>query len=173
MALAPELKNGKTPAILIPNPFYQVYAVAAATAGADPVFDDPRAEDIFRATHATLIVQDMFLTQTADLADVVLPTQSIAEHDGTYTSGERRIQRFYQAIEPAGESWTGWQIAHVIGERLGHPPGKPVATLIFNEIALSAPPYEGIAGSALTSLITLVLVLMAENGRLFSNPGAD
>jgi NADH-quinone oxidoreductase subunit G len=123
---------------------------ALIIAGADPVFDDRRAEDILRATHATIIVQDMFLTQTAELADVVLPTQSIAEQDGTYTSGERRIQRFYQAIEPIGESRSVWEIAQTIGEQLGQLPGKPVATLIFNEIALSAPPYEGITGSALT-----------------------
>jgi NADH-quinone oxidoreductase subunit G len=123
---------------------------ALIIAGADPVFDDRRAEDILRATHATIIVQDMFLTQTADLADVVLPTQSIAEQDGTYTSGARRVQRFYQAIEPIGESQAVWEIAQTIGEQLGHPQGKPAATLIFNEIALSAPPYEGITGSALT-----------------------
>ncbi len=49
-----------------------------------------------------MVVQDLFLTETAKLADVVLPVQAYTEREGTYTSGERRVQRFYPAVPPAG-----------------------------------------------------------------------
>ncbi|NLH06316.1 MAG: NADH-quinone oxidoreductase subunit NuoG, partial [Chloroflexi bacterium] len=88
--------------------------------GADPVYDDPAAENALRQTKAYVVVQDMFLTPTAELADVVLPAQSMAERSGTYTSGERRVQRRYPAIDPIGESMPDWQIIQTIGEALGH-----------------------------------------------------
>jgi NADH-quinone oxidoreductase subunit G len=88
-----------------------------------------------------LVVQDMFLTESARLADVVLPAQSWAEREGTFTNGERRVQRFYPAIHPVGESRAGWQILAQLGERLGL--GKPpyAASLVFREIAAAVPQY--------------------------------
>ena len=119
-------------------------------AGADPVFDDWLMEEALRATNAYIIVQDMFLTQTADLADVVLPTQSIAEKEGTYTSGERRVQRFYQAIEPIGESKADREIFLTLAQKLGHGEARTVAGLIFNQdIAGAVPQYAGITYQAL------------------------
>lgn len=118
-------------------------------AGADPAFDDPAADKALRATNGYIIVQDMFLTSTAGLADVVLPTQSIGEREGTYTTGERRVQRFYLAVEPAGESLPDWQIAQMIGERLGHKSPAPSAAAILAEIARTVPQYAGITYQAL------------------------
>jgi NADH-quinone oxidoreductase subunit G len=114
-------------------------------AGADPVFDDPSAEKALRDSKTFIIAQDMFLTSTAELADVVLPTQSAAEREGTFTSGERRIQRFYPAIEPIGLSMADWEITDVLSERLGFGSVAPSAAAVMVEIANSAPQYAGIS----------------------------
>ena len=108
--------------------------------GADPVGDglmDGRGQLDF------LVVQELFLTETARLADVVLPAQSWVEREGTFTSGERRVQRYYQAILPGGETRPDWQILAQVGERIGL--GKPAfaASLVFREIARSVPQYKG------------------------------
>jgi NADH-quinone oxidoreductase subunit G len=100
--------------------------------GADPSGEGQLSD---RGQLAFLVVQDLFLTETAALADVVLPAQSWAEREGTYTSGERRVQRFYPAIPVVGESRPDWQILAQIGERVGL--GKPpfAASLAFRELA--------------------------------------
>jgi len=118
-------------------------------AGADPVFDDPTTEQALRQSKAFIVVQDMFLTETAKLADVVLPTCSTAERDGTYTSGERRVQRFYSAVDPQGGSLPDWRIVQLIGERLGMGSPAPSAAALFAEIAQSVPQYAGITYAAL------------------------
>ncbi len=66
--------------------------------GADPVSDDPAFQSVFGGDKF-VVVQDLFLSQTARLADVVLPAQSWIEREGSYTSGERRVQRFYPAVQ--------------------------------------------------------------------------
>ncbi len=68
-------------------------------AAVDPVSDDPAFLSIFDG-QKFVVVQDLYLTQTARLADVVLPAQSWTEREGSYTSGERRVQRFYPALQP-------------------------------------------------------------------------
>ena len=66
-----------------------------------------------------LIVQDLFLTATAELADVVLPAQSFVERAGTFTNGERRVQRLYPAvIEPTG-SLQDWKIVADLAKTTG------------------------------------------------------
>jgi NADH-quinone oxidoreductase subunit G len=106
--------------------------------GADPV-GDGLLED--RGQLDFLIVQELFLTESAKLADIVLPAQSWAEREGSYTNGERRVQRFYPAITTVGESRPDWQILAQIGERVGS--GKPpfAASLVFRVISQSVPQY--------------------------------
>ncbi|MCA9929186.1 MAG: molybdopterin-dependent oxidoreductase, partial [Anaerolineales bacterium] len=89
------------------------------------------------------VVQELFLTETAKAADVVLPAQSWAERDGTFTSGERRVQRYYPGIQPLGECRPDWQILAQIGERVGM--GKPplAASLVFRDISRAVPQYKG------------------------------
>ncbi len=108
--------------------------------GADPV-GAGRLQD--RGGLDFLVVQELFMTETAQLADVVLPAQSWAEREGSYTNGERRVQRFYAAIQPVGEARADWQIVAQIGEKVGL--GKPAvaAGLVFNEIAQAVPQYKG------------------------------
>jgi NADH-quinone oxidoreductase subunit G len=74
-------------------------AKALYIAAADPVGDDPAYQAAF-GKDQFVVVQDLFLTPTARLADVVLPAQAWTEREGSYTSGERRVQRFYPAMQP-------------------------------------------------------------------------
>lgn len=109
--------------------------------GADPVGDglmDGRGKLSF------LVVQELFLTETAALADVVLPAQSWAEREGTFTTGERRVQHYFPAIAPKGEARPDWQILAQVSERVGL--GKPpfAAALVFNELAKVVPQYKGL-----------------------------
>ncbi|HAS05137.1 MAG TPA: formate dehydrogenase subunit alpha, partial [Dehalococcoidia bacterium] len=90
-------------------------------------------------------VQDIFLTETAKLADVVLPAASFAEKDGTFTNTERRFQRVRKAIEPVEGSLADWEITCRIAAKMGgkgfdyeHP------SEIMDEIAALAPCFGGI-----------------------------
>ena len=83
--------------------------------GANPAADSLTAEALGRLDF--LVVQDLFLTETAQLADVVLPAASFAEAEGTYTNLERRVQRGPQGISPVGESRADWQILAALAER--------------------------------------------------------
>jgi NADH-quinone oxidoreductase subunit G len=107
--------------------------------GADPVGDGVLDG---RGSLAFLVVQALFMTKTAEIADVVLPAQSWAEREGTYTNGERRVQRFYPAIPPLGDARPDWQIIAQVGERigLGRPPVAP--SLLFREISKEVPQYK-------------------------------
>ncbi len=93
-----------------------------------------------------LVVQDIFLSETARLADVILPAASFAEKDGTFTSTERRVQRVRKAIEPIGDSKEDWQITGQIAERMGYQ-GLIYSSAeeIAEEIARTTPIYGGIS----------------------------
>ena len=121
---------------------------ALIIAGADPVGDNPALAPVVRAPKL-LVVQELFLSATAKLADVVLPAQSFAEREGSFTSGERRVQRFYPAVPPAGESKPDWQIASEIGSALGL--GMPWTSVgqVFMALAAATPAYTGLTYAAL------------------------
>jgi len=112
--------------------------------GADPVGDGrpmPRA--------GFLVVQELFLTETARMADVVLPAQSWAERDGTFTSAERRVQRFYKAIPAVGEARGDWEIFLALALRLGRPWRYRSTEAVMDEIAREVPRYAGMDYGAL------------------------
>jgi NADH-quinone oxidoreductase subunit G len=109
--------------------------------GADPVGDGLMPG---RGQLDFLVVQELFLTETAAVADVVLPAQSWVERDGTFTNGERRIQRYYPAIQQAGDSRPDWQILALVGERVGLDEPPFAAGQIFGEIAKIVPQYKGL-----------------------------
>ncbi len=111
---------------------------ALYVAGADPIGDGLLAG---RGQLDFLVVQELFLTETAAQADVVLPAQSWAEREGTFTNGERRVQRFYPAIPVMGESRADWQILAEVGERVGLGKAPFAAGLVFREIAATVPQY--------------------------------
>ncbi len=88
--------------------------------GENPLLSEPdlhRAEEAFKSLEF-LVVQDIFLHETAEIADVVLPATSFAEKDGTFTNSERRVQRVRKAVEPVGESRPDWEILCELGRRL-------------------------------------------------------
>jgi formate dehydrogenase major subunit len=93
-----------------------------------------------------LIVQDMFMTETAQKAHVVLPSAAFAERDGTFTNSERRVQRVRKAVEPAGSSKADCQIICELAKVMGHEKEFAFATAehVFSEIAKHVPTYAGI-----------------------------
>jgi NADH-quinone oxidoreductase subunit G len=115
-----------------------LYIVAA-----DPVGDDPSLAPVF-ADAAFVVVQELFLTETAKMADVVLPAQTYVERDGTYTSGERRVQRFYPAVPALGQTRPDYAITAQIGERSGLKLEQRAAALVFNQIAAQVPDYASL-----------------------------
>jgi predicted molibdopterin-dependent oxidoreductase YjgC len=91
-----------------------------------------------------LAVQDIFMTETAELANVVLPGVSFAEKDGTFTNTERRIQRVRKAIDPIGNARSDWQTISDLSTRLGYPMAYASTAEIMAEIASVTPSYGGI-----------------------------
>lgn len=113
--------------------------------GENPMVSDPNlnhTEHVLRQLEL-LIVQDIFLTETAELADVVLPATCYAEKDGTFTNTERRIQRIRQAVPAPGESRDDWMIVANIMERLGYKNNFETAKEILGEITQVTPSYGG------------------------------
>ena len=133
---------------------------AMAVMGENPVLSDANVAHVREALQHLefLVVQDIFFTETAQLADVVLPAASFAEKDGTFTNTERRVQRVRAAIAPPGDALPDWQIiaelARRLGEKLGGGNGHGPAygrwdyrgpAEIFDEIAGLTPSYAGIS----------------------------
>ncbi len=91
-----------------------------------------------------MVVQDIFLTATAELADVVLPAAAAwAESEGTVTNSERRVQRVHKAIEPPGEAKDDLWIVHEIARRMGHDWGEPSPERTWDEVRSLAGAYRG------------------------------
>ena len=100
-----------------------------------------------------LVVQDIFLTKTAQLADVVLPAAAgWAESEGTVTSSERRVQRMRKALEPPGEARDDVWIVYELGKRLGVDLGSPRAEDVWNELRTLSPMHAGMSYAHLEEL---------------------
>jgi len=107
--------------------------------------DRHRAESLLRGLDF-LVAQDIFLTATARLADVVLPaTATWCEAEGTVTSSERRVQRVRKALDPPGEARDELWIISQIAKRLGHDFGDPTAEEVWNEVRSLAPMVAGMS----------------------------
>ncbi|HEY5514443.1 MAG TPA: molybdopterin-dependent oxidoreductase, partial [Geomonas sp.] len=119
-------------------------------AGENPVVSYPNRAKIEKALDQVefLVVADLFLTETAQLADVVFPACSFAEKSGTFTSLGRRVQRVQQAIKPIALSKTDFEILNLLNIALG---GKKYAGQgeLFTEIAASVPAYQGLSQAGL------------------------
>jgi len=100
-----------------------------------------------------LVVQDIFRTATAELADVVLPASATwCEAEGTVTSSERRVQRVRKAVDPPGEARDDIEIVHELGRRLGHDLGSPRAEDVWNELRSLSPMHAGMSYARLEEL---------------------
>ena len=114
--------------------------------GENPMLSDPNLNHVEKALKQIdfLCVQDLFLTETAQLADVVLPSGSFLEKNGTFTNTERRVQRVRKAFEPIGDSRADWEIIADLSERLGYPMSYAEPSAILDEAASVTPLYGGI-----------------------------
>lgn len=114
--------------------------------GENPVVSDPDVNHVKKAFKKAelIVVQDIFLTATAEMADVVFPGVSFAEKDGTFSNTERRVSRVRQAVQPLGEARQDWQIIQDISTRCGYPMSYENPEQIFEELASLTPSYAGI-----------------------------
>lgn len=114
--------------------------------GENPMVSDPDTNHVKHSLeHAEfLVVQDIFLTETAQLADVVLPAAAFAEKDGTFSNTERRVQRVRKAVEPVGSAKPDWVILMELMNRLGYAKTYKHPSEIMDEIAAVTPSYAGI-----------------------------
>ena len=127
--------------------------------GENPLLSEPdlhEAEEAFKNLEF-LVVQDIFMHETAEIADVVLPATSFAEKDGTFTNSERRVQRVRKVIEPVGESRPDWDILSDLGRRMSRRLALDVESefsyehpsQIWEEMAALTPSMAGISYSRL------------------------
>lgn len=140
--------------------------------GENPLLSEPNlrhATELFRALDF-LVVQDIFLHETAELADVVLPACSFAEKDGTFTNSERRVQRVRPAISPVGQSRPDWEIIGDLARRMAPAAGVDPARFayasaarVFDEFASLTPQLRGLSHTRLD----------AEGGIQWPCPSAD
>ena len=114
--------------------------------------DQQRAERLLTGLDH-LVVQDLFLTRTAQLADVVLPAAAtLGEAEGTVTSSERRVQRVRKAFDPPGEARGDIEIVYALAQRFGHDLGSPAAEDVWNELRSLSPVHAGMSYARLDEL---------------------
>ncbi|MEE8104154.1 MAG: formate dehydrogenase subunit alpha [Planctomycetota bacterium] len=132
--------------------------------GENPFLSDPNINKIRKALSNLdfLVVQDIFLTETAEFADVVLPATSALEKNGTFTNTDRRVQVGRKALESPGEARTDWKIICDIAQRLGMPMEYGSSAEIFDEMVSLMPAYHGLSHEKLGS-----------TGKLYPCPNPD
>jgi predicted molibdopterin-dependent oxidoreductase YjgC len=117
--------------------------------GENPMLSDPDLHHVEKGLKNLefLVVQDIFLSETAQFANVVLPAGCFAEKDGTQTSTERRVQKWRKAVNPPGEAKADWQIFCELAAKMGFAKQFPYksAEEVFNEIAKVTPSYGGMS----------------------------
>jgi formate dehydrogenase major subunit len=115
--------------------------------GENPAGSDPDVGHVKHALESAdfLLVIDIFRTDTAELADVVLPGVSFAEKDGTFSNTDRTVLRIRKAVEPVGDSRPDWQIIADLSTRFGLPMSYESPSEIFDEIAAVTPSYGGLS----------------------------
>ncbi|ENP0854759.1 formate dehydrogenase subunit alpha [Vibrio vulnificus] len=120
--------------------------------GENPVLSDPNQAHVIEGLEALdfLVVQDIFLTETAQYADVVLPSCSFAEKSGHFTNTERRVQRISPAVNPPGEAKEDWRIIQEIANAMGSDWHYRSVADITNEITRVTPQYAGLKWENIT-----------------------
>ncbi|UXI02994.1 formate dehydrogenase subunit alpha [Photobacterium sp. TY1-4] len=114
--------------------------------GEDPVVTDPDQNHVREAFKQLdlLVVAELTMTETAKLADYVLPAASFAEKEGTFTNCERRVQHIAQALQPPGSAMGDWQWLNALAQRLGSDQlNWPNSQAVFDEMAALTPAYQG------------------------------
>ncbi|MHC4221864.1 MAG: formate dehydrogenase subunit alpha, partial [Planctomycetota bacterium] len=122
--------------------------------GENPALSDPNLNRTRKSLEDVefLVVQDIFMSETAEYADVVLPTMCFAEKNGTFTNTERRVQRVRKAVEAPGEARDDWKIICEIATKMGFAMDYDCAGKIMDEIASVSPIYGGISFDRIESV---------------------
>jgi len=130
-----------------------IYAV-----GVNPMMSAPDSTGVKRALESLefLVVQDIFMTETAELADVVLPAAAWVEREGTHTGVDRRVIKINKIVEPPGEARPDWWIITELAKKMGHVRefGYDSAQEIFEEIRRCVPQYAGISYGRLEKAVS-------------------
>jgi NADH-quinone oxidoreductase subunit G len=111
--------------------------------GVDPVGDDPALAQALEEAKF-VVVQDVMRTATTEIADVVFPARTFTEREGTLTSGERRVQRFYAAMPPTGESRADYSITAQVASHMGIELDGLSVSAVFERLAASVKSFEGL-----------------------------
>ena len=137
------------PGLRIPNMFDAALDgsfKALYVQGEDVAQSDPDTQHVTAALGALecLIVQDLFLNETAKLAHVFLPGSSFLEKDGTFTNAERRVSRVRKVMPPLG-GYADWEVTVALSEALGYPMRYGHPSEIMDEIARLTPTFQGVS----------------------------
>jgi formate dehydrogenase major subunit len=132
--------------------------------GENPFLSDPNINKVRKALSALefLVVQDIFLTETSEFADVILPATTFFEKDGTYTNTDRRVQIGRKVLDPPGEAREDWRIVMDLSNRIGLEMDYTSPSEIFDELVSVMPNYAGLRYDNLGS-----------NGKLYPNPDPE
>jgi formate dehydrogenase major subunit len=122
--------------------------------GENPMVSDPDISHVKSGLNNLdfLVVQDIFLTETAELADIILPAAAFAEKDGTFTNTERRIQKVNKILQAPGEAKSDWLIMCELAKVLGDDFSVNSAEEIMEEIASLTPIYGGVSYKRLNNV---------------------
>lgn len=122
--------------------------------GENPALSDPNLNRTRKALEKVefLVSQDVFLSESGQYADVVLPAFSFAEKEGTFTNTERRVQRVRKAVDPPGQSRDDWRIISDVAAAIGYPMKYENASQIMDEVAAVSPIYGGISYDRIESV---------------------
>jgi len=119
--------------------------------GENPMVSDPHLRHVQEGLEELefLVVQDIFVSETAELADVILPAKAFAEKEGTFTNTERRIQPLSTVVDAPGDAKEDWEIVDELAERFDYPMEYDSVHEITDEIAAVTPIYGGIVADRL------------------------
>ncbi len=132
--------------------------------GENPFLSDPNINKVRKALSALefLVVQDIFLTETAEFADVILPASSYLEKDGTYTNTDRRVQLGRKVLDPPGQARVDWEVVQDIANRIGLGWDYCSPREVFDEIVSVMPSYANLSYDNL-----------GLSGKLYPNPDPE
>jgi formate dehydrogenase major subunit len=121
--------------------------------GYDVAQTDPNLKKVREALRRLefLVVQDLFMTETAQFAHLVIPAASFLEKDGTFTNLERRIQRIRKVVDPPEGVRPDWEVVSQVSTRMGYPMSYAHPSEIMDEIATLAPMFAGVSFDRLES----------------------
>lgn len=138
----------------VPNNAHDGKIKAFYVMGEDPLQTEPDLSEVREAFKKLdlVIVQDIFMTRTAAVADVIFPATSWGEHEGVYTCADRGFQRFYKAVEPKGNVKTDWEIICLMSAALGYPMKYNNTQEIWDELRELCPKYYGVTYEKMADL---------------------